>query len=395
MNRIRKLAVAALCLLLVTGCWSRRELNELLIVLGVGIDWVDDQYLVSFQVVNPSEISAQKRGGERPPVTLYQGRGHTVFEAARALTAEAPRKVYMGHLQIYVMSEAAARRGVRKIIDHSLRDNELRLDFDLIVAKNASAADILQIYTPLDKLPSNNMLRSLQTSEKSWAPTVSVTLDEALDRLSGPGHELVLTGIERLGPAAQAKSKKNVETFLPGSRFRYTGIAAFKEGRLTGWLSEKESKGFTDVTNKLKSTSIDLPCDGDTRLGLEVTSSKASIRTKMEDGMPKGLVRIRTEANIVDRPCGRVDLNDPATIKQLEKQAAAVMEKNAMAAIARAKELKTDIFGFGEQLGKSDPRAWNRVKESWSDAYFPHIEVAYKIELFIRKTGTTGNTTLQ
>lgn len=395
MNRIRKLAVAAVCLLMLTGCWSRRELNELLIVLGVGIDWVDDQYLISFQVVNPSEISAQKRGGERPPVTLYQGRGRTVFEAARALTAEAPRKVYMGHLQVYVMSETAARRGVRKIIDNSLRDNELRLDFDLIVARHASAAEILQIYTPLDKLPSNNMLRSLQTSEKSWAPTVSVTLDEALDRLSGPGHELVLTGIERIGPAGMAKSKRNVETFLPESRFRYTGIAAFKEGRLAGWMSEKESKGFTDITNQLKSTSIDLACDGDTTLGIEVTSSEASIRTRMKDGMPEGRIRIRTEANIVDRPCGAVDLNDPKTIERLEKEAAAVMESNAMAAIERAKALKTDIFGFGEKLGKSDPRAWKRVKESWSDAYFPHIEVKYEIQLFIRKTGTTGNTTLE
>lgn len=70
-----KLTVLILCLLMLTGCWSRRELNELLIVLGIGVDWKDGEYLVSFQVVNPSEISAQRRGGIARQAPFIRGEG--------------------------------------------------------------------------------------------------------------------------------------------------------------------------------------------------------------------------------------------------------------------------------------------------------------------------------
>nr|WP_238327820.1 Ger(x)C family spore germination protein [Paenibacillus gorillae] len=255
-----KMTIVLLCLLMLNGCWSRRELNELLIVLGIGFDWVDGEYLVSFQVVNPSEISAQKRGGERPPSTLYQGRGRTMQEAARSLTAEAPRKVYMGHLQMYIISEELARKGIGDFFDNALRDNEQRMDFNLVIARGTRAENILKLYTPLDKLPTNSMLRSLETSEKNWAPTVSVTMDDVLKKLSADGIELTMTGIKLIGSVEMAESKRNVETFLPRSRYRYKGIAAFKGDKLVGWLNETESKGFTDITNKLQSTTLGIPC---------------------------------------------------------------------------------------------------------------------------------------
>ncbi|WMT41390.1 hypothetical protein RE628_02140 [Paenibacillus sp. D2_2] len=50
---------------LLTGCWNRRELNELAIAVGLGLDKDGDKYQVSIQVVNPSEVSNGK-GGPKP-----------------------------------------------------------------------------------------------------------------------------------------------------------------------------------------------------------------------------------------------------------------------------------------------------------------------------------------
>lgn len=390
-----KLAITMLCLLMLTGCWSRRELNELLIVLGVGVDWEDGHYLVSYQVVNPSEISSQKKGGDRPPSTLYQGRGRTLFEAARSLTAEAPRKVYLGHLQIYVISEEAARRGIKEFVDSAARDNELRMDFNIIVSKGSKAEDVLKLYTPVEKLPSYSMQQSLQTSEKNWAPTIAVTLDEAINKLSVQGDEIALTGIRVIGSPAVGETKQNVEKFMPPSRFRYSGIAAFKEDKLIGWLNEKESKGYTDITNNLDSTSIALPCGDQQFLGIEVSSSDSKIKTKVVDGEPEVEISIRTEGNIVERTCTDIDLSDPKTIERLQEETKKSILANVKAAVTRAKALKTDIFGFGIQLGKEHAALWKQVQGEWSDEYFPRLKVNYKIEMFIRKTGTIENSTIR
>jgi spore germination protein KC len=390
-----KLTVLILCLLMLTGCWSRRELNELLIVLGVGVDWKDGEYLMSFQVVNPSEISAQRRGGDRPPSTLYQGRGKTLFEAARSLTAEAPRKVYMGHLQLYVIGEELAKRGIKDFIDNSVRDNELRMDFNIVVARGDRAENILKLFTPVEKLPSYSMQQSLQTSEKSWAPTVAMTMDETLNKLSGKGYELALTGIKLIGDPSMGESKKNVEFFQPPSRFRYVGIAAFKDDKLIGWLDEEESKGYTDITNKLDSTSIEIPCAEKKYTGIEITSSEAKLKASVEKGKPLIDVSIRAEANIVSRQCRDIDLTDPLTIKRLEQETKQIIQSNVETTVARAKKMKSDIIGFGSQLGKDQPAYWKEVKDTWNDDMFPQTNVNYKIELFIRKTGTIGNSTMK
>jgi spore germination protein KC len=380
---------------MLAGCWSRRELNELLVVVGIGVDWEEDEFLVSFQTVNPSEISMQKSSSDRPPVTLFQGRGKSLFEAARSLTAEAPRKVYLGHLQLLIISEAFAKKGVGDVLDGLLRDNEARMDFNIIVARGTKAENLMKLFTPLEKLPTHSMQRSLETSEKAWAPTVSMTLDEVLNRLSGDGFELALPGVQMIGNPDLSKSKKNVETFQPPSRFRYTGIAAFKDDKLIGWLSEKESKGYSDITDNLDSTSIELACGEQKYTGIEIISSKSKLETKLKNEKPEIIVHISAEANIVDRPCTDVDVTDPATIKRLEDETMQVLKTNAEAAVMRAKRMKSDIFGFGNKLGKEHPAYWKKVEGSWNDDYFPRAKVDFDIELFIRKTGTTGNSTLK
>jgi spore germination protein KC len=390
-----KFTISMLCLLMLTGCWSRRELNELLIVLGIGVDWEDGHYVVSYQVVNPSEISSQQKRGDRPPSTLFQGRGRTLFEAARSVTTEAPRKVYLGHLQMYIIGEEAARRGINELIDVSARDNETRLDFNIIIAKGSKAEDVLKLYTPLEKLPSYSMQQSLQNSEKNWAPTIAVTLDEVINKLSSQGSELALTGIRIIGSPEEGQTKQNIEKFMPPSRFRYSGIAAFKNDRLIGWLNERESRGYTDITNNLDSTTIAIPCGEQRYLGVEVTSSDSKIKTKVVDGKPEVQVDIRTEANIVERSCKEFDLSKPETIEQIEAKTKQIVQSNIESAVARAKGMKSDIFGFGTQMEKEHPAFWNQVKDRWRDEYFPVIKVDYKIQMFIRNTGTVMNSTIR
>lgn len=392
---MRKIMITLICLVMLSGCWSRRELNDLLIVLGYGIDIEDGKYLVSYQVVNPSEISAQKNAGNLSPVTLYQGRGNTLFEAARALTAQVPRKVYLGHLQLFVISEEVARKGISGFVDSFLRDNELRLDFNVVVARGTPASDILKLYTPLEKLPTNSMVNSLETSAKNWAPTISVTMDDVLNKLSSNGVELALTGIRIIGDAEIGSSKINVELIKPPSRYSYTNIAMFKEDKLVGWLSEQESKGYTDITDVLESTSIKIPCGDGKYVGIEVTSSDSKLESTVSNDNPEVTIHIDLQANIVEKQCHDINLTDPSVIAKIQSQADQDVLNNATAAIEKAKRKKSDILGFGRQIEKDHPRYWKKVEKQWSDVYFPQTKVHIDIKLLIRQTGTTGNTTIK
>ncbi|WP_438825729.1 hypothetical protein [Niallia taxi] len=47
-------------LALLSGCWNERELNELAIVMAMGVDKMEktNNYQVAFQVVNPGAIAS-------------------------------------------------------------------------------------------------------------------------------------------------------------------------------------------------------------------------------------------------------------------------------------------------------------------------------------------------
>ena len=91
-------------------CWSKRELNELAIVVAFGIDKIDEEYEITVQIVDPSEVSVRQASTQRSPVVSYHSRGETIFEAIRKMTTIATRKPYFAHLQVVVLGKISQRR---------------------------------------------------------------------------------------------------------------------------------------------------------------------------------------------------------------------------------------------------------------------------------------------
>lgn len=168
-------------LLFTTGCWNRRELNELAIALAIGIDSTKDgQFLLTAQVVNPGELATGNSGGGTgtSPTVIYQAKGKTVFEAFRKMTKESPRKIYPSHLRILVIGESLAKKGIGKPLDLLTRDWELRSDFYIVVAKGMRAEEILKVPTSLEKIPANQIFDALEVSATAWSATSFVKLDD-------------------------------------------------------------------------------------------------------------------------------------------------------------------------------------------------------------------------
>lgn len=379
-------------LLFTTGCWSRRELNDLAIVTAIGIDKQGGEFQLSVQVADPAEVAAQKGTSGRAPVTMYNASGDTVFEAIRKMTTVTPRKLYFSHLRIFVISEELAREGIGKILDLFSRDHEVRTDFYMVVSKGTKARDILNVVTPLEKIPATKMYTSLEVSEKAWAPTVSIQLDELISDLVNEGRHAVLTGIHIQGGPPKGIGNDNVDMIDSPANLQYGGIAVFKRDKLIGWLNEEESKGYSNLTDKLDSTVIAITCPKGGKMGVEVIQSKTKIKGMVKDGIPQVEVNVYTEANIADVEC-EVDLIKTKTLSELEKRVEQVMKSDAEHSVKKAKQLQSDIFGFGEAIHRSDPEYWNKVKKEWNQR-FQDLQVKINVDVKIRRLGTVGDSFL-
>ncbi|WP_078411763.1 Ger(x)C family spore germination protein [Priestia abyssalis] len=391
----RKIIIVLVVLLVfLTGCWNRRELNTLAIAVGMGIDKVDGQYVVSFQVVNPGEVASKAGGGEGATAVMFKEKGDTIFEALRKVTTISPRKIYVAHLRMVVIGEEAAKEGIGEILDFLSRDHELRTDFYLAVASDTKAENVLKILLPLEKIPSNKLFTALEVSEKVWAPTVSVTLDEFIANLIGEGINPALTGVKVIGSQEAGEKRTNMQEIDPEAQLQYEDIAVFKKDQLVGWLNEDESKGYTNIVDKLDSTVIQVPCSEGGKVGIEIMRATSKIKGRVKNGEAKVEVNIEAIGSVGDVECKSLDLMKSNTLKQLEKKTEKVMKEHSEAAIKKAKELETDIFGFGQAIYREDPAYWKKVKKNWNEV-FVDIPAEVNIKVKIEGIGTVGNSVLR
>ncbi|WP_238652158.1 Ger(x)C family spore germination protein [Paenibacillus piscarius] len=385
----------AVCLLLVLslavlpGCWSSKELNELAVVMALGIDAAPEGYAVSAQVLNSGEARNNKgESGKSLPVITYKAVGQTVPDALQHMLSTAPRTLYLSHIRVLVLGEKLARQGVSDIVDFITRAHQLRSDFFLVVAKQSQASDILEINTPFEQIPANSLYSSILVSHKHWAATGSITLQQFILELERGGSNPIMSGVRLKGDVTDGSSLKNVESIVPKSQIVQAGIAIFKKDRLVGWLNESSSKTLNYALNEVDSSNGNVTCPDGGKVGFIITRSESRIVPRLNSaGEPEFTLSIHAEADLTTVQ-STLDLTKPANIMivqaGIEDKFISNMEGNIQNV---QQEYGSDIFGFGEALHRKYPRVWKKYRDEWDD-YFKHVKVQIKSKVEIRRIGS-------
>jgi len=159
-----------------------------------------------------------------------------------------------------------------------------------------------------------------------------------------------------------------------------------RKDRLVGWLNEEESKGVNYITNEVKSTAGYVKCPSGGLITLETIRSTTNMKGKIENGKPVVELHIVDESNIAEASCP-IEIEDPEVVRKLEDEQRAKkirLMKKAVEVVKR--KYKVDIFGFGQAIYRTDPRAWSKLRNDWTN-HFDDLEVRYDVQTYIRKTG--------
>ncbi|MBE1445907.1 Ger(x)C family spore germination protein [Paenibacillus sp. OAS669] len=392
-ERVFRIIVLLGMTLLLAGCWNRRELKELAIVSAIGIDKTTkaNEVKVTFQIINPSTVAtgiAGGAGGQQPaPVTVYSGTGETLFEAIRKTSQKVPRQLFFAHMQLLILGESYTREGIQDLFDFLERSDEVRLTTLVLVARESEAESLIRILTPLEKIPANSIAGKIKTSSKVWSESIKVEMDEVIRSLVSKGDPMI-TGVKIAGdPKAGNKTTNIKQTNLP-AQLDISGIALFKNGMLKRWLEGDEARGAVWLTNKMKSTIIDLDCnERKDAVGIEIVRSHTDIKAEIQEReKPVFHISIREEGNISEVRCPPMDISKVEEIMFLEAKWKTKTRKEVLAALKAAQNERSDIFGFGEAVNRANPKAWKEMKQDWG-AIFAESKIDVKVDAYIRRSG--------
>lgn len=374
MKRVFKiLGIYILILLILSGCWSRRELEKLNLVIGSGLDkGPDNNILFTVQIVKPGALKApggQGGGGDKPFWNITVP-GLTAFDTFRNTTLESNQKVYYQHNRVLILGEEFARDGVRKHLDLFFRDHDIRWTIRVLVSKN-KASEILAVETETTSLP-GFFIDELVQAQGNRSQTPDVDLKQILLGLMSNGIHPVAPIIKIEG---EGKEKKLI----------ISKTAVFRDDKMVGELNEKESRGLLWIINQIKSGVINVrypTWDGFTTL--EILRASSQIIPVIREGEIQIDAKIKVESNIGSQMYS-TDVTKEKTWETLNKLQIEHVTQEAESAIKKAKELKSDIFGFGSAIHREFPQQWKEMKKDW-DELFPYLVVNVEVESELRES---------
>lgn len=391
---IRKLALSLMisCLtILLSGCWSEHELSDLAFVLALGIDKTKDgKYEVSLQIVNPGNVAGATQqvggGGQGLPIVVYHEKGDNIVEAVRKNTELVSRRLYFSHTNMLILGEKIAKKDMYEILDALERDQEFRVTTNVVIARGTKAQNILETLTPVDKIPADQMRKTLSTSHEKWSQTFPLKVSELIEQLISPGKQPVVPGIKIDHGNEKGGTQENLQKTHPYSNIVVNGLALMKDGKLKKWVYGETARGVSWALGKVQSTDVTINWKGKREaISYEVLREKSKLNAKVKNGKPVGSVLVKVEGNIGEVMVP-IDITNLRMVEKLEKRLSEEIRKEVERAIQIAQQNHTDVFGFGEAVHRSDPKFWKKEHMKWNDHYFPNMEITVKAKAHIRRS---------
>lgn len=366
-----------LCLVLVTGCWDRTEINDLALVMGSGLDIAKNgQLLSTLQIALPPGHGALSQGGgqSKPPDLLVMETGMNGNETLSKLQALLSRKIFLGHRVIIVIGEEYARHGINNILDTLLRSPLSRYNCYILTAHGTTAKEVLQTKYILEQISSVGM-----TKIQSHQCGNSVKIGDFINNMSQTGV-MPITGAIRI-----VKRDGNNKTF------RIDEAAVYRDNKLQGFLSDRERKMLPCSKGTGERISITTQMEPKTEklkgtIGFELSNAFVNVNTKYRNGRPSATVTFQAKARVLEND---TNLDLSKNITSVNHALSEEVRKILTKMIDHSqKKWKADIFGIGEQIHKHYPYEWKKIESKW-DSIYPSVPISIRVDINLERIGRT------
>lgn len=363
----KKIKVILMTILLIfntfisTSCWNYREVNDMSLILGLAIDKTNGLYELTGKMLL---ASTDQQDGSTLRHIFISTQGITIFDAVRNFILKDGKRIYFGHLLYIIISENIAKEGIDQIFDFFMRDDEIREDMWLFVAPDTHKAHEV-LHKGLAHKELASYVKDTTENVNKVSKFYPTKLYEFVDTINAKGKDGVIP-LMTLIPSIQGQSAY------------IKGCAVFNKARIVGKITGDEAKALMVITNKEKGGILPVIYNDEeniSKVSLELSKTKTKITPIYHGDSITMKIRTDTTASISEIMNSKVNVVDKKGREKLIKAAESLIKANLENIVTKAqKELKSDIFGFGELIKDSNPALWKQIEDDWSDV-FQDLEV--------------------
>ncbi|MCM3786118.1 Ger(x)C family spore germination protein [Neobacillus mesonae] len=373
---LKAVLLVLLCSLL-TGCWDRREINDIAFVVGTALDKEEDKYRVTLQVTIPGKLAGSNGGSSSSaenPWFLKSSVSETIRGVTLKEQTSTSRKLYFSHRRSLLLGEAFAREGIAEALDSIGRLPENRLSA-LPVITEGNAYEVLNGEPTIEQYP-GEVVRELVFSylKKPWTLKTVVNL-------------MLEDGIDPIMPMVETVESVPPKIDKPRRNIGISGLAVFRGDKLVGIIKKQDTHGILLTMDQART--LELPVSvprGQGKIFFAIRENNSKI-TPIIKGENDITFRIYTGASMsITTNESNFDTNAEHNIVELEQKMNEYMKGKIISDLKRLQQYNSDVLGLGRILKTENPAVWAKLKDHWYDIY-PNVKFEVKTRYRIENNG--------
>jgi spore germination protein KC len=398
--------------ILINGCWDRRELESLGLVQALGLDLGEGGkgITVTTMIAIPSKISGGAGGqgggggGSDTGVFTISMSAPTFYEAFNLINTTINREITLIQNSAILIGEDLAKKDLRKIIDNLARFREMRRTIRIFVCQGR-ANEIMNVQPKLEKNPSEYFTDLSNLSYRTGMFPV-VTLNDFMNSYEAFAQENYAPVLSKYtatipgdsndaskGPKSEPSPKSDEKPTSGEKSIRITGTAIFRKAKLVGTFDLYESIALQLLTGQFREALLSTPDprEKDNQIAYRLLATqlpriKHTHRQDGPDGSDQLKIKIKLEADILSIQSG-LDYTTPKNEVLLGNHIAREIEGRIQKVIKKAQKVyASDVFGLGKTVRSTflTSTAWENYH--WPER-FPDAKITVNVKVALRRVG--------
>ncbi len=342
-----------LCLLMCSGCADYVEINNLVIIPGMILDYKDNEFEITTELILNDTSSSKK---------VITTKCKMINECLSDISNYTNKNILLSQLKVLIITKNIITNNI-DFYDYFLRNSKSKMNFNIFIIDEKLTKDLFNIKT-------NSNSVSLYIEKLNNSNQNIISSSEALSFIDLVYKNLE-PNLEPIFPSLTIKENNNEKNI-------YLEHLVFYNSEKEITLNEKQSINYNILSNNINKTYFDIKCNDNL---FSITIDKVKTTKNWKNNIMNFNIKINAD---VDNYMCDYDLDDKDTIKKLNSIVEKEIKKNIVEVINISKENNYDFLGMGNYIYKHDNEYYKNNKDKWN---LKNIKTNVNIDVSISSIG--------
>lgn len=349
---MKKILIIILTLLLCTGCFDYKEINDLAIINAIGVDYENDEYVITLEILNDQIDKDSSK------ITSYTkvGHGKNLTSAIENAADKLSKQLIFNHIKLMILSKSIIEEKFENIIDLFLRNTYFRENFYVISATKNKPETLLNHTTNEAPIASTAITDTLESIRYSSNTNVLKKFDEMVEEVITYGIDTCFSNIT-----------------LKDNEFIVDGMSIFNNYSYKSNLSNEYVKIYNLLTDNFDRPTYTINYDN---LSFTTAINNGKINAEINNGS------INVTGNLMGRIIDndpKYNIRDPKNLERIDNDFTNLLNKKIPEFIKVLQDNNSDILGITRNYYKK-----TRTKDK---DYWLKLDIKSNIKFNINKKG--------